>query len=93
LAKRSLVFSGIETTFNTRANATSMLTMSRSCVQAVYHDNLKHSTTWWQSWKLTLERSLALVRLMAFELYLWVVSTAVVKALRERFTRKSSVRL
>ncbi len=63
---------GIESCLNTRADASSFLTMSRYCIQTVYKDKRKKCTTWTCRIKTTVGEKTALFRLTLYELFLWL---------------------
>uniref|UniRef100_A0A8C9WKJ2 AarF domain-containing protein kinase 1 n=1 Tax=Scleropages formosus TaxID=113540 RepID=A0A8C9WKJ2_SCLFO len=72
LLKTNDLLRGIETTLQTRANASSFLNMSRCCVRAVARHKRKKARSWSQKLQVTLSEGFMLWQINIYEFFLRV---------------------
>ena len=75
ILKTNDLLRGIEGTLHCRANASSLLTMSKCCIEAVYQQQARSCPSWWGLVRLKIVKHIALVKISVYEFYLWAVST------------------
>ena len=78
ILKASDLLRGIETTLQTRANASSFLTMSKCCVRAVANYRRRLSHSWAGRLRLTVQEHWTLFTISMYEFYLWLRGTTLV---------------
>uniref|UniRef100_A0A8C9RS18 AarF domain-containing protein kinase 1 n=1 Tax=Scleropages formosus TaxID=113540 RepID=A0A8C9RS18_SCLFO len=76
LLKTNDLLRGIETTLQTRANASSFLNMSRCCVRAVARHKRKKARSWSQKLQVTLSEGFMLWQINIYEFFLRVKASA-----------------
>ncbi|XP_059817610.1 aarF domain-containing protein kinase 1 isoform X5 [Hypanus sabinus] len=76
LLKTNDLLRGIETSLQTRANASSFITMSRCCIRAVSRYEKDASTSWYRKLKISLTEALVLWQISLYEILLWVKSSS-----------------
>ena len=84
IMKTNDVLRGIEASLQTRANASSFLNMSRSCVRAVSSDEMRQCDNFLQAFKIRLATQWQLCKLGFYEFYLWLQSSVLVKYFSSR---------
>lgn len=77
ILKTNDVLRGIEAALKIRANATSFINMSRSCVRAVAEEKQKHCDGIRCVVRTRLSERWELVKISVFEFCLWLVSSPV----------------
>ncbi|OWF52261.1 uncharacterized aarF domain-containing protein kinase 1-like [Mizuhopecten yessoensis] len=75
ILKTNDVLRGIETSLQTRANATSFINMSRCCVRAVAADRLKNCQSYLETFKVKLGCQWQLCKLGLYKVFLWLQSS------------------
>lgn len=74
ILKTNDLLRGIETSLGTKDQRTSLVTMSRYCVRAIYAEQRKHSKWFVNRLRLTISEQWVLCKLFAFQLYLGVTA-------------------
>ncbi|XP_051873635.1 aarF domain-containing protein kinase 1 [Pristis pectinata] len=72
LLKTNDLLRGIETSLQTRANASSFITMSRCCVRAISRYEKDASKSWYRKLKISLTEALVLWQISLYEILLWI---------------------
>ncbi|XP_072129340.1 aarF domain-containing protein kinase 1 isoform X2 [Mobula birostris] len=76
LLKTNDLLRGIETSLQTRASASSFITMSRCCIRAVSRYEKDASTSWYRKLKISLTEALVLWQISLYEILLWIKSSS-----------------
>ncbi|XP_029682702.1 aarF domain-containing protein kinase 1 isoform X1 [Takifugu rubripes] len=76
LLKTNDLLRGIESTLQTRASSSSFLNMSRCCIRALARHRKTKAASWIRRVHITLMESVQLWTITAFELLLWVRTSA-----------------
>ncbi|XP_055496156.1 aarF domain-containing protein kinase 1 isoform X2 [Leucoraja erinacea] len=76
LLKTNDLLRGIETSLQTRASASSFITMSRCCVRAVSRYEKDASKSWYGRLKISLAEALVLWQISLHEILLWVKASS-----------------
>ncbi|XP_032883487.1 aarF domain-containing protein kinase 1 isoform X2 [Amblyraja radiata] len=76
LLKTNDLLRGIETSLQTRASASSFITMSRCCVRAVSRYKKDASKSWYGRLKISLAEALVLWQISLHEILLWVKASS-----------------
>ncbi|XP_060684564.1 aarF domain-containing protein kinase 1 [Hemiscyllium ocellatum] len=75
LLKTNDLLRGIETSLQTRANATSFINMSRCCVRALSRHERDKCQSWYGKLKISLSETLDLWQINLYEALLWIKAT------------------
>ncbi len=75
ILKTNDLLKGIEGALHCRANASSLLIMSKCCVEAVYQQQARSCTSWWGLIRLSIAKHIALAKISIYEFYLWAASS------------------
>ncbi|XP_071486995.1 aarF domain-containing protein kinase 1-like [Diadema antillarum] len=82
LLKTNDLLRSIEYALGSSENASSFINMSRCCVRAVAQHELLQHTSWWGRFTVRFRRDCKLLQISAYEFYLWLTCTALVRWLQ-----------
>lgn len=85
IMKTNDLLRGIEFNLKTQAQASSFITMSKCCVRAVAHHELKHCDGILCRVRIRISEKVSLFKLNLYECYLWLIKTTIVQVLLGRF--------